>query len=122
MPARGDEKRTFFGGFVGLWLGRGPKLVPEAGCVVWEVVGVPVGVPLSTPVIFPLWACWLSPNPVFSVFFPFPRSMGSSGPEDSGTLGISAEEGALGFVSGEEGKGTSGLVGWESGAWIPALG
>ena len=30
-------------------------------------------------------ACWLSPMPVPSVFFPFPISMGSSGMGDSGT-------------------------------------
>jgi len=29
-------------------------------------------------------ACWLSPMPVPSVFFPFPISIGSSGMEDSG--------------------------------------
>jgi len=38
------------------------------------------------------WACWLSPSPVFSVFCPFPMSMGSSGMEDSGTKGISSWE------------------------------
>ena len=38
------------------------------------------------------WACWLSPSPVFSVFCPFPMSMGSSGTEDSGTKGISSCE------------------------------
>ena len=46
------------------------------------------------------WACWLSPSPVFSVFFPFPMSMGSSGMEDSGTKGISSWEVGPGvFVS-----------------------
>jgi len=30
-------------------------------------------------------ACWLSPMPVPSVFFPFPISIGSSGMDDSGT-------------------------------------
>jgi len=38
------------------------------------------------------WACWLSPSPVFSMFCPFPMSMGSSGMEDSGTKGISTWE------------------------------
>jgi len=35
-------------------------------------------------------ACWLSPSPVFSVFCPFPMSMGSSGTENSGTKGINS--------------------------------
>jgi len=38
------------------------------------------------------WACWLVPSPVFSVFCPFPMSMGSSGMGDSGTKGISSWE------------------------------
>jgi len=36
--------------------------------------------------------CCLSPSPVFSVFCLFPMSMGSSGMEDSGTMGISSGE------------------------------
>jgi len=59
-------------------------------------------------VLFPLWACWLSPNPVFSVFFPSPRSMGSSGADDSGTYGMSVEECKAGLVGRVERKGTSG--------------
>jgi len=59
---------------------------------------------------------------VRSVFLQPSRSRGSSGAEDSGIYGMSAEEGAVGLVGGEERKGTSGWVGWESGAWIPALG
>jgi len=44
-------------------------------------------------------ACWLSPSPVFSVFCPFPMSMGSSGTEDSGTKGISFWEVEAGVFS-----------------------
>jgi len=40
----------------------------------------------------PECACWLSPSPVFSVFCPFPMSMGGSGMEDSGTKGINSWE------------------------------
>ena len=46
------------------------------------------------------WACWLSLSPVFSVFCPFPMSIGRSGMEDSGTKGISSwEVGVVVFVS-----------------------
>jgi len=78
---------------------------------------VPTGV-LFPVISVPSWACWLSPSPVFSVFFPFPRSMGSSGADDSGTYGMSAEDSVAGLRGGEERKGFSGRVGWESGAWI----
>jgi len=44
-------------------------------------------------------ACWLSPSPVFSVFCPFPMSMGSSGTEDSGTKGINSWEVEAGVFS-----------------------
>jgi len=44
-------------------------------------------------------ACWLSRSPVFSVFCPFPISMGSSGTEDSGTKGISSWEVEAGVFS-----------------------
>ena len=32
-----------------------------------------------------VWACWLSPRPDLSVFYPFPRSKGSLSAVDSGT-------------------------------------
>ena len=44
-------------------------------------------------------ACWLSPSPVFSVFCPFPMSMGSSGMDDSGTKGINSWEVEAGVFS-----------------------
>ena len=115
IPARGDEKRTVFGGGFDTWLVLELELGQEEGCAVWEVVVVPAGVlfPVSS---VSLWACWLSPSPVFSVFLPFPRSIGSSGADDSGTYGMSAEESMAGLEGGEERKGVSGRVGCESGA------
>jgi len=84
IPARGDEKRTDICGGFGAWPVLGLELGQEVVSAVWEVTGAPVGVLVPVSFFSP-WACWLSPSPVFSVFFPFPRSIGSSGADDLGT-------------------------------------
>jgi len=84
IPARGDEKRTDICGGFGAWPVLELELGQEVVCAVWEGTEAPIGVLFNVSFFSP-WVCWLSPSPVFSVFFPFPRSIGSSGADDSGT-------------------------------------
>ena len=113
--ARGEEKRTLLAAFgVGLVSDHeDANLVGGSGEDMYGREGFEKGEDVVS-----VWACWLSPSPVPSVFCPFPRFMGSSGADDSGTYGMSACEDSA--VVAPVSMGWS-PVGWESGTWATGV-